>query len=75
MAANGVVPLWKIERAAIIDALRAFHGNRTKAAEALGISLRTLRNKIKIYEQDGVNVPAPDGTYIQDVNHESDRRN
>jgi len=38
-----------IERQAIEDALRANKGNRTKAAEQLGISLRTLQYRLKEY--------------------------
>jgi transcriptional regulator with PAS, ATPase and Fis domain len=38
-----------LERAAIVEALRLSNGNRRKAAEALGISERTLYRKIKEY--------------------------
>jgi two-component system, NtrC family, response regulator AtoC len=38
-----------IERRAIIRALDAHAGNRTKAAQELGISRRTILNKIKAY--------------------------
>ena len=41
-----------IERQAIESALRHFSGNRTQAAEALGISIRTLRNKLHEYRGD-----------------------
>ncbi|MDD2891112.1 MAG: sigma-54 dependent transcriptional regulator [bacterium] len=37
------------EKSLIIEALQASNGNRTKAAEALGISRRTLQLKIKEY--------------------------
>jgi two-component system response regulator FlrC len=43
--------LWReIERAAIEDALRTHHGNRTLAAQQLGISLRTLQYRLKEYQ-------------------------
>ncbi|MBX6370024.1 MAG: helix-turn-helix domain-containing protein, partial [Rhodospirillales bacterium] len=32
-------------------------GNRTHAANILGISIRTLRNKLQQYRQEGVPVP------------------
>jgi two-component system response regulator FlrC len=39
-----------VERDAIVRALAASQGNRRKAAEALGIGLRTLYEKLKKYE-------------------------
>ncbi len=48
-----------VERDLIIDTLKHCLGNRTHAANILGISIRTLRNKLKLYSQDGVAVPAP----------------
>jgi DNA-binding NtrC family response regulator len=46
--------LWRdIERAAIEDALRMNHGNRTLAAQQLGISLRTLQYRLKEYQVPG----------------------
>lgn len=36
-----------MERSAIIETLRRFEGNRTRAAEALGISVRTLQRRLR----------------------------
>jgi two-component system response regulator FlrC len=48
-----------VERDLIIDTLKHTLGNRTHAARILGISIRTLRNKLNAYVQDGMPVPAP----------------
>lgn len=42
-----------LERCAILDALRRHQGNRTAAAAELGISRRTLYNKLSEYEKRG----------------------
>jgi len=47
-----------VERDLIIDTLKHTLGNRTHAAKILGISIRTLRNKLNAYVQDGLPVPA-----------------
>jgi two-component system, response regulator FlrC len=49
----------EVERDLIIDTLQHCLGNRTHAANILGISIRTLRNKLKLYSEDGVPVPMP----------------
>lgn len=48
-----------MEQRLIIDTLSHCLGNRTHAANILGISIRTLRNKLKEYTEAGVPVPAP----------------
>jgi DNA-binding NtrC family response regulator len=50
-----------VEQMLIIDTLNHCLGNRTHAANILGISIRTLRNKLKEYSEAGVQVPAPQG--------------
>ncbi|HEX7886573.1 MAG TPA: sigma-54 dependent transcriptional regulator [Phenylobacterium sp.] len=49
----------EMEQLLIIDTLEHCFGNRTHAANILGISIRTLRNKLKEYAEAGVPVPAP----------------
>lgn len=49
----------EVEQELIIDTLKHCIGNRTHAANILGISIRTLRNKLKLYGEQGVPVPAP----------------
>jgi two-component system response regulator FlrC len=45
--------LAELERMAILEALRRVNGNRTHAARLLGISLRTLRNKLRVLRHTG----------------------
>ena len=47
----------QVEQDLIIDTLKHCLGNRTHAANILGISIRTLRNKLNLYVNDGVSVP------------------
>jgi DNA-binding NtrC family response regulator len=64
LAPNEVVPLLigstvgEIERELVLQTLARCAGNRTRAARVLGLSVRTLRNKIRLYSADGIDVPA-----------------
>ena len=46
-----------MERELILRRLDLTNGNRTRAAEMLGISVRTLRNKINQYRGEGLTIP------------------
>ncbi|HVY50364.1 MAG TPA: sigma-54 dependent transcriptional regulator [Devosia sp.] len=48
-----------VERDLILETLDHVLGNRTHAANILGISIRTLRNKLNQYADEGAYVPAP----------------
>lgn len=61
MEVQAAAPSWKpgrtldeIERNVILDALKHHEGNRTHTAKALGISIRTLRNKLAEYRVMGI---------------------
>ncbi len=56
--AGGVLPIATLEKQAIKAALRQTEGNRTQAAALLGISIRTLRNKLQEYRDAGDPVDA-----------------
>ncbi|MBU6442642.1 MAG: hypothetical protein KGR48_01930 [Alphaproteobacteria bacterium] len=49
----------EVERELILITLACCLGNRTRAAEILDISVRTLRNKLREYTQAGIVVPLP----------------
>jgi len=51
--AAAIVPLDELEKQAILSALRNTGGNRTKTADLLKISIRTLRNKLQEYRASG----------------------
>ena len=55
----GGIPLAHVERRAILDTLRQTNGNQTKAAKVLGISDRTLRDKIRRYRRQECLQPDP----------------
>ncbi len=52
----------EVEQDLILDTLDHCLGNRTHAANILGISIRTLRNKLKLYSDQGVTIPMPGET-------------
>lgn len=64
VAPDRVVPLLigatvgEIERELVLQTLARCEGNRTRAARVLGVSVRTLRNKIRQYSAEGTDVPA-----------------
>ncbi len=50
-----------VEKELILDTLDYCLGNRTHAANILGISIRTLRNKLKQYGDEGADIPSAPG--------------
>jgi DNA-binding NtrC family response regulator len=64
LSPNQVVPLLigstvgEIERELVLQTLARCDGNRTRASRVLGVSVRTLRNKIRQYSAAGIDVPA-----------------
>jgi DNA-binding NtrC family response regulator len=64
LSPNEIVPLLigstvdEVERELVLQTLARCNGNRTRAARVLGVSVRTLRNKIRLYTAGGIAVPA-----------------
>ncbi|MBU2502862.1 sigma-54 dependent transcriptional regulator, partial [bacterium] len=54
---SGDMTLKDMERELILRKLETTRGNRTQAAHELGISVRTLRNKLNLYTEMGVEIP------------------
>ncbi|HTS38916.1 MAG TPA: sigma-54 dependent transcriptional regulator [Xanthobacteraceae bacterium] len=54
-----------VERDLILETLKHCFGNRTHAANILGISIRTLRNKLNEYAAEGTPVPPPGGSDLR----------
>ncbi|HRO01631.1 helix-turn-helix domain-containing protein [Nitrobacter sp.] len=63
LAPDEVIPLLvgstvdEVERELVLQTLARCDGNRTRAARVLGVSVRTLRNKIRQYTTMGLDVP------------------
>jgi len=51
------LPFSNVERYLVLETLAHTHGNRTVAARLLGVSVRTLRNKITEYSAEGLDIP------------------
>jgi len=49
--------IFEVERELILETLGCYGGSRTKSAKILGISIRTIRNKIHECEKLGIAVP------------------
>ncbi len=54
-----------VERELILQTLRSHRGNRTRAADLLGISIRSLRDRIRNFRSQGEDVPAPESACAQ----------
>jgi DNA-binding NtrC family response regulator len=52
LAAGTKKTLAEVERQIILDTLREVGGNRTAAALRLGVTVRTLQNKLKRYREE-----------------------
>jgi hypothetical protein len=50
-------PIRAVERDLILETLAHTHGNRTVSARLLGVSVRSLRNKISVYSAEGFHIP------------------
>lgn len=49
----GETPLTEVRRVIILETLKHYDGNRTEAAAALGLTTRTIRNKLRDYRERG----------------------
>lgn len=46
---SGQLTLAEIEKLTILERLQSFEGNKTKAAASLGVTIKTLYNKLHAY--------------------------
>ncbi len=56
-----------VEQDLIIGTVSHCLGNRTQAAHILGISIRTLRNKLRLYTEIGATVPSPNQNHADNT--------
>lgn len=64
-------PLEEVERQMIMRTLHKTSNNKTRAAELLGISLKTLHNKLRLYKERG---QLPDSGQVQSPSSSAERR-
>ena len=57
-------PIRDVERDLVLETLVNTQGNRTVSARLLGISVRTLRNKITEYSAAGLEVPRHEQRWV-----------
>lgn len=62
--AVGQARVCDVERDLIIQTLDCCSGNRTRASKILGISIRTLRNKINIYQAQGYDLKTQSARHV-----------
>ena len=62
------LPISVVERDLILETLAHTHENRTLSARLLGVSVRTLRNKITEYSAEGFHIPSHES---RDMNAET----
>ncbi len=65
------VTLEDIERETILEAVRYWHGNRVKTAEALEISPRTLHSRLVRYGEQGHAVPPAPAPFGRDAEEQA----
>src|SRR3954454_3914653 len=67
------LPISVVERDLILETLAHTHGNRTLTAQLLGVSVRSLRNKISEYSAKGFHIPPHEsrGHSLEALNHTS----
>lgn len=57
MPSGSISTIAEMEKQMVFRALELHDNNRTRAAGVLGISIRTLRNKLREYRESGIEVP------------------